>query len=47
MDISTHQREYDDLRKAYFEMENNMNTILNQDRINASTEEGANMLLQE
>jgi len=35
--MSQLQKEYEDLRKAYFQMEDNMNTCLNQQKINEGT----------
>ena len=45
--LSSHQKEYEDLRRAYFQMEDNMNTALNQEKANGNTLEGANMKLRE
>ena len=45
--LSAHQKEYEDLRRAFFQAEDNMNAALNQDKINGNTVEGANMRLRE
>ena len=45
--LSSLQKEYADLRRLYFQMEDNMNQAKNQDKVNGSTLEGANMKLRE
>ena len=45
--MSSHRKEYEDLRKAYFQMEDNMNAALNTEKVNAGTLEGANIRLRE
>ena len=45
--LSSLQKEYADLRKQYFKMEDNITQALNQDRVNGSTLEGANIKLRE
>ena len=44
--LSSHKKEYDDLRRGYFQMEDNLNAALNQEQINGGTLEGQNERLR-